>query len=206
MLKNLLVFRKTEGEMVIRYIKHIWGLAMWVLVLPFLALGMCYSRGDRFYMASLVVAYLPMKVGEDIRFRFYKSFLKRLGTNVRFKFGSYCQYRKIEIGDNSVIGLFSSVGLCDIGRDVFIGGYVNFLSGRHQHPIGDRIGGGSRQKISIGDKSWIGSNSVVMSDVGDGAIVGAGSVVVHPVSKSEVVVGNPARALQRRQEEKTAHD
>lgn len=178
------------------FLRSVWGLIVWIGATPFLVLGWYYSRGERFFMASLLVAYLPLKLGESIRQRYYSCLLNELGSNVRFKFGSYCQYPDIKIGANSVIGLFSSVGLADIGQNVHVGGYVNFLSGRKQHEIVGREYESGRRRISIGDGSWIGSNSVIMNDVGDNSTVGAGSVVVKPVGNSEVVAGNPAKTLK----------
>ncbi len=52
--------------------------------------------------------------------------------------------------------------------------------------------------VHVGDKSWIGFNSIVLKGVtiGEGAVVGAGSVVTKDVSAWTVVAGNPARVIR----------
>ena len=52
-------------------------------------------------------------------------------------------------------------------------------------------------RITVGSDCWIGDGAVVMADLGEGVTVGAGSVVTKPVLSGTVVVGNPARPLQR---------
>lgn len=53
----------------------------------------------------------------------------------------------------------------------------------------------AKSPVLIGQRVWIGFNSVIMRGVtiGDGAIVGAGSVVVDDVPPNTIVVGNPAQ-------------
>ena len=53
---------------------------------------------------------------------------------------------------------------------------------------------------SIGDGVVIGANALVLGRlmVGDNAVVGAGAVVVKDVAPGTVVVGNPARVLEKR--------
>ena len=52
----------------------------------------------------------------------------------------------------------------------------------------------------IGNDVWIGQNAVILPGVhiGDGAIIGANSVVGSDVAPYTKVVGNPARAIQKR--------
>lgn len=52
----------------------------------------------------------------------------------------------------------------------------------------------------IGDKCWIGMNSVILPGVvlGDNTIVGAGSVVTKSFENGHcVVAGNPAKLIKR---------
>ncbi len=53
--------------------------------------------------------------------------------------------------------------------------------------------------ITIGDDVWIGPNSIIMKGVtiGSGSVVGAGSVVRRDVPPKSLVVGNPARVIDR---------
>lgn len=52
--------------------------------------------------------------------------------------------------------------------------------------------------VTVGDKSWIGFNSIILKGVtiGEGAVVGAGSVVTKDVAPWTIVAGNPARLIR----------
>lgn len=52
--------------------------------------------------------------------------------------------------------------------------------------------------IRIGDKVWIGFNTIVIKSVtiGEGAVIGAGSVVTKDVPSWTVAAGNPARVIR----------
>ena len=60
-------------------------------------------------------------------------------------------------------------------------------------------------RCTIGSDSWIGDNSVLLSDVeiGIGAVIGAGSVVTKNVEPYAIYAGNPARFIRFRFPEKT---
>jgi acetyltransferase-like isoleucine patch superfamily enzyme len=49
----------------------------------------------------------------------------------------------------------------------------------------------------IGNRVWIGSNSVVLggAEIGDNVIVSAGSVVSGAVPPNTIVLGNPAKVI-----------
>ena len=52
--------------------------------------------------------------------------------------------------------------------------------------------------IEIGQKCWLGANSVILPDVklGDGCIVGAGAVVTKSFPAGSILIGIPARNIQ----------
>lgn len=52
--------------------------------------------------------------------------------------------------------------------------------------------------IKIGDKAWIGFNSIILKGVtiGEGAVVGAASVVTKDIPAWTIVAGNPARVIR----------
>ncbi len=78
-----------------------------------------------------------------------------------------------------------------LGNNVFIGPDVVLLRGEI---------GGSQSPPIIGDDVYIGGCVTVLPGVkiGDRAIIGAGAVVVKDVEADTVVVGNPARVIDKK--------
>ena len=108
----------------------------------------------------------------------------RIGENVVLSRGVHIvSFARIEIGENSLIGEYTSV------RD------ANHL--RHTESV--RTSGHSSKPIVIGRNVWIGRGVIVLGGVhiGDNAVVGANAVVTHDVPAGAVVMGIPARALNR---------
>ncbi len=111
-------------------IMRITGLIIAIpLSIPCILLGWLGIVSDRFADVAIVISKIPFYVGEHTRYFYYKATLKKVGENVIFKFGSFCQYRNTYIGNNVLIGFYTTLGEISIGNDVLIGGYVNFLSG-----------------------------------------------------------------------------
>ncbi len=54
------------------------------------------------------------------------------------------------------------------------------------------------RRIVIGDKSWIGFNTIILKgvNIGEGSIIAAGSVVTKDVAPWTIVGGNPARLIR----------
>ncbi|PLY10146.1 MAG: acetyltransferase [Arcobacter sp.] len=61
------------------------------------------------------------------------------------------------------------------------------------------------RRVEVGNDVWIGHNVVIMGDVtvGDGAGIGSSSVVTKDIPPFAIVVGNPARIIRYRFDEKT---
>jgi acetyltransferase-like isoleucine patch superfamily enzyme len=57
---------------------------------------------------------------------------------------------------------------------------------------------------TIGNDVWIASNAVILRDVniGNGAVIGAGAIVTKDVEPYSIVVGNPAKKIRMRFEDK----
>lgn len=62
-----------------------------------------------------------------------------------------------------------------------------------------------KEKVTIGNDVWIGTNATIFSGVtiGDGAIIGAFSVVAKDVPPFAIVVGNPAKVVRYRFDKRT---
>lgn len=87
-----------------------------------------------------------------------------------------------------------------IGDDVKFGPAVQLYTAHHPlDPALRRAGFEQAASITIGSNVWVGGGAIVCPGVrtGDDAVIGAGAVVTRDVPPGAVVVGNPARAIDR---------
>ena len=112
-----------------------------------------------------------------------------------------------------------SIGkFCSIARDVkiLLGGehrydwistysFPDFLDGLEVVKNDHRVTKGG---VTIGNDVWIGFGATILSGVtiGNGAVIGARAVVAKNVPDYAIVVGNPARVIRQRFDEKTVAD
>jgi acetyltransferase-like isoleucine patch superfamily enzyme len=119
-----------------------------------------------------------------------------------------CNEAQVRIGNFVSIGPFS-VFACksqiEIGAEVSIGSGAKLMAGGHVTDDPEvavirqpRSGKG----IKIENGAWIGTGAIILDGVTVGlhSIVGAGAVVSKDVPPWTVVLGNPARVVQRRKE------
>lgn len=178
------------------------GALSWPIVIPLALL----SRISDFVFVtcSQLLALAPYALGTIVRYEFYRFSLRRCGRNVMIGFGTVFIYRDIEIGDNTLIGMYNVVHHCDIGSYVLTAEGCRLLSGSKYHNF-DRVDvpmalqGGKIKRIEIGDDCWVGANAVVMESLGKGSVVGAGSVVTAAVEPYSIVAGVPAKLVRKRE-------
>jgi maltose O-acetyltransferase len=129
--------------------------------------------------------------------------LGSVGEDAYVRPPSFCDYGfNISIGSGSFLN-FNCVVLdvmpVTIGAGAQIGSAVQLLAADHpRDPEIRRSGAENGAPVTIGDKVWIGSGTIVCPGVVVGAdsIVGAGSVVPRDVPEGCVAAGNPCRAIR----------
>ena len=131
----------------------------------------------------------------------FKSFGKNVDIGPKVEFFNL---RNSEIGNNSGIGAYSSIGTVKIGNFVMMGTHCLILSQNHRFddleiPMCQQ-GFQEDMPVVIEDDVWIGSKVIITPGVtvGRGSIIGAGSVVTENVEPYTIVGGNPARVIRRR--------
>lgn len=109
--------------------------------------------------------------------------------------------QKVKIGEGTFIARNVAINpLVQIGDNVILN---TSCSVDHECQIEDNVhiapGAVLAGNVKVGVGAFIGSNAVIKEGVSIGkhAIVGAGSVVIHDVPDHQVIVGNPAKKLQK---------
>ena len=112
----------------------------------------------------------------------------------------------IDIGDGTWINrntLIQGTGGVSIGKRVLFGPSVIVWTSGHKYDAPGPIQGQELTygKIEIGDGAWIAAGAIILPGrkIGEGAIIGAGSVVTKDVDKGEIVAGNPAVVIGKRE-------
>ena len=157
-----------------------------------------------------VAQFLPQPprmfdIGKTARAIACRPLLLSCGRDVNIEqFADIGFHPTVRIGNNSGIGVRSTVTHADIGDDVMMGPEFVYIPVNH---VFDRTDVPMRlqdrtpfERLTIGNDVWIGRRVMVMPGVriGDGAIIAAGAVVTKDVPDYAIVGGVPAKVIRFR--------
>ena len=142
---------------------------------------------------SLVV---DSEIGEGTEIRDHVNLFKcKVGRNSKIESFVYIE-EGVSIGNNCKVKphTFIPSGV-EIEDDVFIGPNTTFTNDKYPRASGEW----KLMRTIVKRGSSIGAGSVILPGItiGKGALVGAGSIVSKDVPDDSVVIGNPARVLER---------
>jgi len=166
----------------------------------FVWIGRAFNTESVFDMVAQGISLLPGIPGNYLRLGFYILTLRSVKPNVVIQFVTFFTIRTASIGSNVCIGAYSIIGNAEIEDGVLIGSRVSLMSGKYQHGGGivqsSASGEGRFERITIGEKTWIGEGSIVGANIGRGCVVAAGSVVMRDIPNGYLVSGNPAKLVR----------
>lgn len=157
---------------------------------------------------TLYTAIHHVELGEDVKiYGFVNLYGCKIGDHT--KIGAFVEIQKgAEIGKNCKISSHSFI--CEgvhIEDEVFIGHGVCFINDKYPGAV-------NKDGLLQKEKDWemsetyvkkgasIGTGAVIMGGItiGENALVGAGAVVTKNVLPDTIVVGNPAKVINRRRQ------
>lgn len=124
-------------------------------------------------------------VEDDVRIGPYSHLRPGAHIGAGAELGNFAEVKASRLGARSKQHHFSYLGDAQVGEDVNIGAGT----------ITANYDGKRKHRTSIGDRAFIGSDTILRAPVtvGEDAITGAGSVVTHDVPPGMVALGVPAR-------------
>jgi acetyltransferase-like isoleucine patch superfamily enzyme len=137
------------------------------------------------------------------RRRILRLFGARIGEGVSIRPSAHIEIPwNLDIRDGVTVGDFAilySLGVITIGERTIISQYAHICAGTHDY--NDRRFRLIRDPVTIGQDVWIGADAFVGPNVaiGDLAVIGARTSVYKDLAGGEVFVGNPAKALKKRE-------
>lgn len=140
---------------------------------------------------------------EEKRERIIKKLVPNSGANLWLQPPFYCDYgTNIIIGDNVFFNfncIVLDVAQVKIGSRTKIGPNVQIYTATHPINYKERAAGlESGIAISIGEDVWIGGSAIICPGVtiGDRTVVGSGSVVTKDVPSDVLAAGNPCKVIR----------
>lgn len=144
-------------------------------------------------------------------------FYCNVGTNIKIGKGSFINTNNNYLDTDSI----------EIGDYTLLAQGVNIICANHPVstkerivPIDDNLDDGTysyidedgnfdesieytfvntRSPVKIGDRCWIGANTIILPGVtiGDNVVIGSGSIVTRDIPSNSIAVGNPARVIRQ---------
>jgi bifunctional UDP-N-acetylglucosamine pyrophosphorylase/glucosamine-1-phosphate N-acetyltransferase len=144
--------------------------------------------GERCRIRTSVIE--SSRVEDDVSIGPFSHLRRGADVGAGAEVGNFAEIKEARLGPGSKQHHFSYLGDADIGRDVNIGAgtiTANY-DGRRKH------------RTVIGDRAFIGSDTILRAPVtvGEDAATGAGSIVTRDVPEGKLAVGMPARVRERR--------
>ena len=126
-------------------------------------------------------------IGENNQIGPFAYIRESTSTFSNVEIGNFVEVKSSQIGKNSKSKHLSYIGDTDILNNVNVGAGA----------VVANFDGKNKNKSTIKENAFIGSNSTIISPViiGSSSVVGAGTVVTKDVDFKEIVVGNPSRKL-----------
>lgn len=169
---------------------------------------MAFFRGEMKRIIAVALLDRTFSIGKHLRV--FKGAILDAHHNSRCNIGSgvridryaeviVVEHGKLDLGNNVGIGAGNRIICRDsikIGNDTIIG--PNVMIYDHDHLFSHETGVNRREyrtaEISIGDRCWIGANTVILrgTQIGDNCIIGAGSVI-------KGVFPNGSKIIQKRE-------
>lgn len=152
------------------------------------------------YLYNSFVGRLPIHC---LREWYLRGYLGAYGSGTSVQMGcSFLNGRKVCFGERNVVNfgcLFDGRRYRIVtGDDVSIGPEASILTLGHdpQSPSFELRGG----EVIIGNHVWIGYQALILPGltIGEGAVIAAGAVVTKNIEPFNIVAGNPARVIGKR--------
>ena len=156
---------------------------------------------SRFYIKLLNLFIPDGPWGDRKRGKIYERYLKSHGKNFKVAAQAFIYNpNELTVGDNVYIGFNSYLGqgTIELKNEVLIGNFVSITASNHLMKDGSyRFGGFEAKSIIIGEGSWIGAHSCILSGtcIGSGVLVAAGSVVTKNLEDHKIYAGIPAKEM-----------
>jgi putative colanic acid biosynthesis acetyltransferase WcaF len=166
-----------------------------------------YSRSEQARRVAWALGCWLIRLSPRPCFAWRRSVLRLFGARIGEHVNIYPSAHlympwNVEIGDWTALGedvLVYSLGKVTIGRSVTLSYRSHVCAGTHD--LNDPALPLLKPPVRIEEGVWIGTEAFIGPGVtvGHGAVVGARAVVVKDVAPLDVVAGNPARMVARRQ-------